>query len=276
MMNRSPPRPCEPKQRVEDPLRMDPDCAWSWEYGWRNQSRRINLWEQSISPLGHVGPSMMLSLRCNGRGRLLRRCLCWNIRGLNDPCKRRAVYNTMVEHRIHMCCLQETKMEEVSEATVRETGGGFLDAHIYKGAVGTAGRMMIMWNSGKWRAIAKSGGRFSILVLLECRKSGWTWVCSCVYGPHDDQSREQLWDELSAVRAEWNYPWVILGDFNVTRYVGDRNRPGPISPGMTSFSSWIDEEGLLDIPLCNSSYTWSNMQEVPSMARLDRVLLNTD
>ncbi|KAK1293019.1 hypothetical protein QJS10_CPB17g00832 [Acorus calamus] len=45
---------------------------------------------------------------------------------------------------------------------------------------------------------------------------------------------------------------------------------------MNRFSEWIDEEGLLDLPLANHAYTWSNMRADPTLVRLDRVLICPD
>ncbi|KAK1260931.1 hypothetical protein QJS04_geneDACA013389 [Acorus gramineus] len=67
-----------------------------------------------------------------------------------------------------------------------------------------------------------------------------------------------------------------MGDFNVTRFVEERNRPGPMSHGMTSFSNWIEGEGLLDVPISNHAFTWSNLRESPALARLDRILLSAE
>ncbi|KAK1300345.1 hypothetical protein QJS10_CPB13g01076 [Acorus calamus] len=67
-----------------------------------------------------------------------------------------------------------------------------------------------------------------------------------------------------------------MGDFNVTRFVKDRNRQGSISQAMVDFSDWIDSESWVDIPLANQCFTWSSLREVPSCARLDRVLVSPD
>ncbi|KAK1312011.1 hypothetical protein QJS10_CPA07g00723 [Acorus calamus] len=128
----------------------------------------------------------------------------------------------------------------------------------------------------KWKEVDRSVGEYSVSTLLECRQTGWKWACSSVYGPHEDASRERLWEEISNIRISWEAPWLVVGDFNVTRFPQDRNRPGPITPGMTRFSSWIEGEGLIDLSVGNQAFTWSNLREEPSLARLDRVLMDAE
>ncbi|KAK1301703.1 hypothetical protein QJS10_CPB12g00664 [Acorus calamus] len=116
-------------------------------------------------------------------------------------------------------------------------------------------------------------GNFSLWVLLEDKRTGGRWCCSNVYGPKDDAGRGTLWEELSAIRAHGNAPVAIMGDFNVIRRPGERNRTNQLSPAMTNFSYWIEEEGLVDLPIANQQFTWSNMREVSSLVRL-RVLID--
>ncbi|KAK1302387.1 hypothetical protein QJS10_CPB12g00586 [Acorus calamus] len=42
---------------------------------------------------------------------------------------------------------------------------------------------------------------------------------------------------------------------------------------MERFNEWVDQEGLLDLPIANQAYTWSNMRATPSLARLDRIFI---
>ncbi|KAK1298014.1 hypothetical protein QJS10_CPB14g01302 [Acorus calamus] len=133
-------------------------------------------------------------------------------------------------------------MEEISSTTIRLVGGGTLDVRAAKGTEAASGGIVNRWDSGKWSTVDRVEGEFSISVLLECRLSGWKWACSCVYGPLEDGPRDHLWEELFAVLAVWSAPWLIIGDFNVTRFPEDRNRHGPIDAGMAGFSSWINEE----------------------------------
>ncbi|KAK1326356.1 hypothetical protein QJS10_CPA01g01619 [Acorus calamus] len=131
-------------------------------------------------------------------------------------------------------------MEEVTNSVLQELGAGRFDQMVVKPSRGASGGMLICWNSSRWVMTDQHTGRFSISVHLREVGRDWQWAVSCVYGPPDGVGREELWEELSATRARWEIPWCLLGDFNITCYSTDRNRTGPISAAMDTFSEWID------------------------------------
>ncbi|KAK1309278.1 hypothetical protein QJS10_CPA09g00767 [Acorus calamus] len=167
-------------------------------------------------------------------------------------------------------------MEVVDRRIVQELGAGLLDEWAFKEARGAAGGILFCWNSSYWRVVDRSVGRHSLSILLEDKQTGTKWGCSGVYGPHEDAERATLWEELSSIRAQWGVPVTFMGDFNVLRRAEERNRGGEVSPAMVQFSDWIEEEGLIDLPISNHAYTWSNMREEPSLARLDRILVDDE
>ncbi|KAK1297873.1 hypothetical protein QJS10_CPB14g00976 [Acorus calamus] len=185
-----------------------------------------------------------------------------------------AIREHIVGQKVSICCIQETKKQEVSLADVRAISGGSMTEFVFKPSRGASGGVLLCWD-GRHRVLEHSRvGEFSLSVMFADRVTSWRWVCSVVYGPNDDALRPRLWGELSAVRADCSLPWCVLGDFNVTRFVEDRNRQGSISPAMASFSDWIAQEGLIDIPLANQGFTWSSLRDAPALAKLDRVLVD--
>lgn len=47
--------------------------------------------------------------------------LNWNVRGINNPAKRRAILMFLAEHQCNIVCLQEVKMSAISRSIVTET-----------------------------------------------------------------------------------------------------------------------------------------------------------
>ncbi|KAK1298474.1 hypothetical protein QJS10_CPB14g01202 [Acorus calamus] len=69
---------------------------------------------------------------------------------------------------------------------------------------------------------------------------------------------------------------IVIGDFNIVRRTEERNNMGPETPAMRVFSDWIEDEGLIVMPILNHRFTWRNLRERPSMARLDRILISDE
>ena len=90
------------------------------------------------------------------------------------------------------------------------------------------------------------------------------------------RDRRLLWEELVGLNSWWNVPWCVGGDFNVVRFSSERSGSTSFTAAMREFSSFISEQGLIDILLQGGFFTWSNSREVVSKARLDRFLFFAD
>ena len=66
------------------------------------------------------------------------------------------------------------------------------------------------------------------------------------------------------------------GDFNVVRFPSEHSGSTVFTVAMREFSDFISEQSLIDLPLEGGSFTWSNLQEVESKARLDSFLFSTN
>lgn len=90
-----------------------------------------------------------------------------------------------------------------------------------------------------------------------------TWYLIAIYANCKRVERRELWWELAAIRSLCDGPWVLCGDFNITRYPGDE------------FSDWINDMELVDPPLFGGSYTWRRSDNHESASRIDRFLYSS-
>ncbi|KAK1298032.1 hypothetical protein QJS10_CPB14g01222 [Acorus calamus] len=79
--------------------------------------------------------------------------LCWNIRGLNDPCKKAAVKDVVLENGVNLVCLQETKMETFTSNNLRGIGNGRLSEFVFKASEGASGGIMLARNDRRWKKV---------------------------------------------------------------------------------------------------------------------------
>ncbi|XP_020262363.1 uncharacterized protein LOC109838323 [Asparagus officinalis] len=95
-----------------------------------------------------------------------------------------------------------------------------------------------------------------------------------VYAPTDREDREVCWWELDHNCSILPGSWILCGDFNVTLSSDERNGRNGSPRDIKSFRDFISSASLIDLPLSVRTFTWSNKRLKPSMARLDRFLIN--
>ena len=143
-------------------------------------------------------------------------------------------------------------------------------------AMQTSGGVLLIWDKRVFEKLDVMVGQFSVSVLLRGVVDDFVWACTGVYGPNDNGQRSTLCEELSQVRARWPMAWCLVGDFNIIRYPSERFGCESFSPTMFAFSDFIENNSLVDLPLEGASFTWFRDSSVPSMLRIDRVLVSLD
>ncbi|XVE69181.1 hypothetical protein DITRI_Ditri09bG0130500 [Diplodiscus trichospermus] len=91
------------------------------------------------------------------------------------------------------------------------------------------------------------------------------------YAPNDDNERAQFWEELSCSLGSLEIPWCLGWDFNVVRNHGEKTGVTFNTSAMTAFFNFIEELGLVDLPLLGGKFTRSNNREIESCSRWSRL-----
>ena len=118
-------------------------------------------------------------------------------------------------------------------------------------------------------------GSFSILVKFVLDGCGPLWL-STVYGPNSPFHTKDFWVELLDIFC-LSFPlWCVGGDFNVIRRSSEKLGDSSLTSSMRDFDDFIRDYELLDPPLRNAPFTWSNMQESPVCKRLDQFLYSNE
>ncbi|RVW77597.1 LINE-1 reverse transcriptase-like [Vitis vinifera] len=195
-------------------------------------------------------------------------------RGANDVNKRRIVKSVVRKQKVDLVCIQETKIQSMTDGVVKSLGvGRFLDWRTLE-ATGAAGGVLVCWDKRSLELLEWEEGQFSVSCKFRTVENGTVWVFTGVYGPFNKKDRECLWEELGAVRGLWGDPWCVGGDFNVTLAQGERSRQGRVTPAMRRFAQVMDDLELIDLPLRGGSFTWSGGLYNQAWARLDRFLVS--
>ncbi|KAK1262643.1 hypothetical protein QJS04_geneDACA001222 [Acorus gramineus] len=95
-----------------------------------------------------------------------------------------------------------------------------------------------------------------------------------IYGPTKDSLRDQCWLELHDCHSVSDFPWCIMGDFNAIASATEQSSlKGPIG-GTRGFRDWISDSGVIEIPLSNKKFTWSNLRDAPTLSKIDRYFVD--
>ncbi|GKV01589.1 hypothetical protein SLEP1_g14135 [Rubroshorea leprosula] len=96
-----------------------------------------------------------------------------------------------------------------------------------------------------------------------------------IYSPCDPPRKRALWASLKNLISEIGGNWCLMGDFNAVRNQQERKGGMSIRRKMLEFDEFINECGLVDLPLIRRKFTWYQPNGA-SMSRLDRFMLSEE
>ncbi|XP_050944096.1 uncharacterized protein LOC127150413 [Cucumis melo] len=131
-----------------------------------------------------------------------------------------------------------------------------------------------MWDDLRFNVSDFIEGSFSLSIKInipdEPPCSAW-WL-SAIYGPAGGRNRNSFWAELLDLKNKCSPIWLLAGDFNVVRFSFETSAQNLRHYSMRKFNNFISDSNLIDPPLSNAKYTWSNLRAQPILSRIDRFL----
>lgn len=102
-----------------------------------------------------------------------------------------------------------------------------------------------------------------------------SFTISSVYGPTAANLKADFFHELRSIGELFSGVWTVLGDFKVPLSVQDKNGPTASVTDILNFREVVHEIGLVDLPIQNKSFTWSNGRGVSTLERLDCTFISS-
>ena len=119
-------------------------------------------------------------------------------------------------------------------------------------------------------------GRYHQCSVLKNRDSGFSWGIINVYGPVQLDLKPDFLRELMEVIMSMEVPLIVGGDFNLVREAAEKSTGNVNDSLVQLFNHFIDDVSLREMHRQGGSFTWTNKQEIPIMAVLDRVFVSND
>ncbi len=202
--------------------------------------------------------------------------LSWNVRGLNGREKCVVVRSFIKYCKCCVICFQETKLAHTSLLKFKSFCGAHIRDFRTLDADGTRGGLLTAWNPALFDCSTHWTGKFSLTTVLIRKVDGFIFTITNVYGPTGLTLKEVFFRELQELGPRVEGVWALLGDFNTLLSVRDKNAPPSHVADMVSFRNVINNLGLVDLPIANQAFTWTNGRPSPTLERLDRVFISHD
>lgn len=110
--------------------------------------------------------------------------LSWNVRGMRNRDKRVTIHQNIVDVNPNIFCLQETKIQLMSDSMVKDVWGSRPCGWSSLPSWGASGGILLIWDLDKIEVLEQEIGAFSFSIRCRLKREMEDWVFVGVYGPN--------------------------------------------------------------------------------------------
>lgn len=194
--------------------------------------------------------------------------LNWNVRGLNNPARRRVVSDLVRDTRATIVTLQETKLEVIDkDLVVQALGHRFADNFVFLPATNTRGGILTAVDESYFRILQMERGLHFVTARVSDTLGATDWFLTAVYGPQGDLDKLHFLGESHWLQHLVSDKWLLIGDFNMILQASDKSNDNLNRRLMGAFRDVIEDLSLKELSLRGRKFTWSNDR---TQTRIDR------
>lgn len=204
--------------------------------------------------------------------------LSYNTRGLGKKEKMSDVKELIHKVRADMCCLQESKLETVTQRIIKSIWGRTTCDWEFVKSKGNSGGIISIWNPDIFTKVSSWSCKDFLVLNGFLVKDGKSCVIINIYAPNSASLRYALWDQLGILVSQCKDDCLcLIGDFNLIRSERERNGRAVIwnRTDMANFNNFIEGNNLVDLQLNGKTYTWYRPNG-SFKSRLDRMIVNEE
>lgn len=182
----------------------------------------------------------------------------------------------MADLKCNIICLQETKINDMTRSLVLETlGHRFADNYISLPASGSRGGILIACTDDfEVSDVPLAAGEYSISGTIKDKSDGSSWSITGVYGPQLETDKLEFSAEIRRIKQQMLPKWMVPGDFNMIIRAEDKSNNNCNLRMMGRFRALIEDLELIDFPLLERRFTWSNERPNVTLTKIDKVLVS--
>ncbi|PNT71466.1 hypothetical protein BRADI_2g27916v3, partial [Brachypodium distachyon] len=198
----------------------------------------------------------------------------WNVRGLGDNKKCANVLSELLSLNPSAVLIQESKLSDITPFKAYSFLPRSLDHFNFKAAVGSAGGMVSAFSSSHFNISQSTQQSYCLSNFVDTLADPSPIKITNVYVPTDHSLKDDFLLALTNDAPDAQTPWIIMGDFNLLRSHEDKNSGSFRQAEADKFNDTINALALLELPLLDRRFTWTNNRESPILEKIDRVFIN--
>ena len=165
--------------------------------------------------------------------------LIWNCGGLKKKGVSTFLKNLIFEYKFHFVGLQETIIEECEDSLLRKFDMNQDYLWLWNAFKGKSGGILVGVLIERFDVGSFKQGEFMIQMNLWDKVLRLKWNLLVVYGSAHDENKMSFLAELSHFCASNTEPMIIGGDFNIIRYLKEKNTMDGVHRHTALFNSLI-------------------------------------
>eukprot|EP00253_Pinus_taeda_P013228 PITA_13228 len=194
---------------------------------------------------------------------------------MGSSLKLKAIKDLINQEQPDILLIQETKTTEQDFLLQTQRFKNYTG--ISKGSDGASGGIGTLWNKNKWEIINSQLCNWWIRTDLKNKNTQEVYFIYNIYAPNHYRDKTSCWNSLEADLSSIHSSWIILGgDMNLIRQVEEKYGGNfHADPSRDKLETIIQLFNLIDTPLSNGKYTWTNNRAGAHniKERLDRFLI---
>lgn len=172
----------------------------------------------------------------------------WNIRGLTARPKRVSLRKLITSHNPIFVFIQETKMSQINEKTIRTCWKSNEAEWIFSPSIGNSGGLLSLWKKSNFVIKSSNINQHWIAISGQFQDTKFEGTLINIYNPCDIALRANVWREIKNFQQTNPLPCLIIGDFNEVLNSNERGSHVFSQGGSNDFKSFMQDLHLLEIP----------------------------
>jgi len=200
----------------------------------------------------------------------------WNNDGFKDPKKHKFISDLTKEHNLSFIAISETSRKNFTSPFLKNLCAGRDFLWHVKEPRGRSGGILLGIDLNVYDIGAIVEGNHYVKFHLCNKMDGYKWALVVVYGPAQNNLKEQFLTELVNMCSHETSPTILGGDFNILRTPHDKNNDNYDNCWPFLFNVIIDGLNLRELEMSGRKYIWANSLPIPTYEKLDRILMATE